>query len=429
MFFVLFFLLLLDNGRSKDHIQVGNNFSEKVEVCEEDEEVYRSVDEHGGDGQGDLEEEEGSGSRETWDPLSSLFPSRLLAPKELPGPLPGFIDVAMILLGLQANERVTERSEVRGQKLVKQFTKMIDSIFLYSKGTPLRLIFLTDSSSVESISNLLRQRASRYLTYSLLVDPHQSDRDVKLSFPRIQLAFVRASDIADAHREGVVQLKSYFGKVSSDGKPTMATPWKPGVTSIVWNTKYLQDLFYFLPYHHLEFPLSLKKLIIIDVDLEFSVDMLRLYKHFDKFAPSEVISCGVTQSPFYFGYFKEHRKSHPESLVGRPGRFQGLNTGVLLLDLEKMRKSSEYNHFTTQSGVKELAEKWKLGGTVGDQDWLTLLSFEKPELINILPCEFNREEHRPGECHGDTKEEWEVRDAAYHHCPGIIRIRHRAGSI
>ena len=39
-----------------------------------------------------------------------------------------------------------------------------------------------------------------------------------------------------------------------------------------------QDLFYLLPYHHLEFPLSLKKLIIIDVDLEFSVDMLRLYK-------------------------------------------------------------------------------------------------------------------------------------------------------
>ena len=135
-------------------------------------------------------------------------------------------------------------------------------------------------------------------------------------------------------------------KVSSDGKPTMATPWKPGVTSIVWNTKYLQvkiansesrmttmatisttvttiltsifwntkyvqmtiqfghlfgifrkekdpaieqqqyflqDLFYLLPYHHLEFPPSLKKLIIIDVDLEFSVDILRLYKYYLKF--------------------------------------------------------------------------------------------------------------------------------------------------
>ena len=40
----------------------------------------------------------------------------------------------------------------------------------------------------------------------------------------------------------------------------------------------LQDLFYLLPYHHLEFPPSLKKLIIIDVDLEFSMDMLRLFK-------------------------------------------------------------------------------------------------------------------------------------------------------
>ena len=85
MFFMLFFLLLLDNGRSKDHIQVGNNFSEEVELCEdrqedeevynnrevhgqelgqEDEEVYISGGEQGGDGQGDLEEEDGSGSLE-----------------------------------------------------------------------------------------------------------------------------------------------------------------------------------------------------------------------------------------------------------------------------------------------------------------------------------------------------------------------------
>ena len=67
MFFMLFFLLLLDNGRSKDHIQAGNNFSEEVELCEdrqEDEEVFISGCEHGGDGQGDLEEEEGSGSLE-----------------------------------------------------------------------------------------------------------------------------------------------------------------------------------------------------------------------------------------------------------------------------------------------------------------------------------------------------------------------------
>ena len=136
---------------------------------------------------------------------------------------------------------------------------------------------------------------------------------------------------------------------------------------------------------------------------------------------------------------------------------QGLNTGVLLLDLERMRNSSEYNFFTTQvlpgwfsfcathilvgfgqidccytggsEGAGGKVETWRnswrsgLVNTITEflhclvynclhiwltlynclhiwstfynwtyiwQDWLTLLSFEKPELINILPCEFNR---------------------------------------
>ena len=64
--FLLFFLLLLDNGRSKDHIQVGN-FGEEVKLGEdhqEEDELYNSGGEHGGDGQGDFEEEEGSGREE-----------------------------------------------------------------------------------------------------------------------------------------------------------------------------------------------------------------------------------------------------------------------------------------------------------------------------------------------------------------------------
>ena len=65
--FLLFFLLLLDNGRSKDHIQVGNIIGEEVELGEdhqEEDELYNSGGEHGGDGQGDFEEVEGSGRGE-----------------------------------------------------------------------------------------------------------------------------------------------------------------------------------------------------------------------------------------------------------------------------------------------------------------------------------------------------------------------------
>ena len=37
-----------------------------------------------------------------------------------------------------------------------------------------------------------------------------------------------------------------------------------------------------------------------------------------------------------------YRGDNPDTLVGMPGRFQGLNTGVMLLNLERMRKSSQY---------------------------------------------------------------------------------------
>ena len=36
-----------------------------------------------------------------------------------------------------------------------------------------------------------------------------------------------------------------------------------------------------------------------------------------------------------------------------------------------------------------LAEKFMLEGTVGDQDWLTLLAWAQPKLVYRLPCQFN----------------------------------------
>ena len=46
-----------------------------------------------------------------------------------------------------------------------------------------------------------------------------------------------------------------------------------------------------------------------------------------------------------FQDFQQQMRLFPNDIV-TPG--QGLNTGVLLLDLEKMRNSSEFNQFTTQ---------------------------------------------------------------------------------
>jgi lipopolysaccharide biosynthesis glycosyltransferase len=164
--------------------------------------------------------------------------------------------------------------------------------------------------------------------------------------------------------------------VSADGKPYKETPWKlsEGVAAITWNYKYKHDLFYILPYHHLEFPDTIKKLILIDVDLEFRTDFYDLFQQFKKFSPTEVIGCGVTQSPFYFTFFKYYKKLNPNTHIGQAGRYQGLNTGVLLLDLEKMRASQSYQKTTQPATITELKDKYKFLGTVGDQDWLTLVT-------------------------------------------------------
>ena len=181
-------------------------------------------------------------------------------------------------------------------------------------------------------------------------------------------------------------LRTYFGSVSQDGKPYKLTPWKvsEGVAAIEWKQKYRHDLFYILPYHYLEFPETLKKLIIIDVDLEFRTDFFDVYRLFKKFTETEVIGCGVTQSPYYFTYFKQFKTTNPDTHIGGPGRYQGLNTGVLLLDLEKMRKSTLYKHVTMPETITDMKKKYRFAGTVGDQDWLTLVGENKSRSSYVL---------------------------------------------
>jgi len=359
------------------------------------------------------------------DVRSRLWESTLISPGELPDPGNGVIDVAFIMTNVKTN-----KTEQKTDKLVIQFCKMLDSLFLYSQGTPLRIIFLTDERSRPVIGQMFSQRVGKYISETPILQPPSNNRALKFMFPKLQVEYVRVGEMIRNHREEIDKFRDFFGNLA-DNKGYTETPWKlsQGISAISWSTKYLADLFYILPFHHLELPPSLKKLILLDVDLEFRIDLLDLYRQFRDWEPSEVIGCGVTQTPFYFTFFEHYRKIEPDTKIGKPGRFQGLNTGVLLLRLDRMRDSELYEASRQVERVREMRKKYQMSGAVGDQDWLTLVSFEYPELIHILGCEYNKEDHRPGECHRDTVEDWEVRDREYHHCPRPIKIRHRAGTI
>ena len=59
---------------------------------------------------------------------------------------------------------------------------------------------------------------------------------------------------------------------------------------------------------------------------------------------------------------------------------------MVLEDLERCLMNTEQACAEAQVS---LAEEFMLEGTVGDQDWLTLLAWKQPHLVYTLPCQFN----------------------------------------
>ena len=77
-----------------------------------------------------------------------------------------------------------------------------------------------------------------------------------------------------------------------------------------------------------------------------------------------------------------------------------------------------------------------LGGTVGDQDWLTLLAWAQPHLVYSLPCQFNVQTDQvsfaflkglPGHYQVYNTAKWADVWDKYRNCPNSTMIRHNNG--
>ena len=101
---------------------------------------------------------------------------------------------------------------------------------------------------------------------------------------------------------------------------------------------------------------------------------------------------------------------------------KGFNTGVALYNLSKMRASEKYGQMASTTGIQSLAEKYRIEGTVGDQDWLTVLGWENQEMFYVLPCEFNRQTDQVYN-NINWKDKWDI----YHTCEARTKILHNNG--
>ena len=165
-------------------------------------------------------------------------------------------------------------------------------------------------------------------------------------------------------------------------------------------------------------------MIVLDrTDMQFVSDIKDLQAQFDVIKDASVMAVGLDLSPHYLKQLKGYLEANPQSTLGAPGAQQGLNTGVVLFDLEKMRKNRIYNGYLNAKSVHVLFKKYRMDLTLGDQDWFTLLSFEQPQLVSLLPCRFNVQlslEYWAGNRENFTR---------YHYCdaPASLKIVHFNG--
>ena len=124
-------------------------------------------------------------------------------------------------------------------------------------------------------------------------------------------------------------------------------------------------------------PSTIKNIIMLDTDVMFTSDVALLW-HFFKDIKERKKLLGIVenQSNWYLGNLWEHHRPWPA--LGR-----GFNTGVVLLNLEKMRQTAWHDTWST------VAKKYSSPTALADQDIVNAVIKEYPQIHLVLPCSWN----------------------------------------
>lgn len=124
-------------------------------------------------------------------------------------------------------------------------------------------------------------------------------------------------------------------------------------------------------------PNTVDRVIVIEPEVNFAENVAELWKLFDEFAPEQTIGFAANQNDFAEEVDQLERKW---PVVGR-----GYNTGVILMDLFKLRREKTASDWAT--GAKELIESGKVNIT--DREVFNAVLFSNQRSAYQLPCEWN----------------------------------------
>lgn len=189
--------------------------------------------------------------------------------------------------------------------------------------------------------------------------------------------------------------------------------------------------------------------ILVDCDVVFRSDVKELFDEFKKFTSDNLFGLGPELTPVYRHVLYKYRAINPTTNFGNPyylhllprknsaaaagsdtedsfrvgdyikRGYSGLNSGVVMMNFDAIRKSKHYEETLRPENVRNLVKKYLFKGHLGDQDFYTLLGYEFPAFFHFLDCTFNRQLCTWWKLHGYG----EVFDA-YFHCEGKIKIYH-----
>lgn len=99
--------------------------------------------------------------------------------------------------------------------------------------------------------------------------------------------------------------------------------------------------------------------------------------------------------------------------------YPGLNSGVVMLNLDAIRRSKLLENIIRPEHVARLVHKYQFRGHLGDQDFYTLIGYDMPGMVYRLDCAWNRQLCTWWKDHGYS----EIFDTFFH-CEGKIRLYH-----
>ncbi|KAH6934366.1 hypothetical protein HPB50_023523 [Hyalomma asiaticum] len=100
-----------------------------------------------------------------------------------------------------------------------------------------------------------------------------------------------------------------------------------------------KTLFYLTTGVHRLFPAEVRRLIVLDIDIQLRSDIALLHRHFALFPPGAIMGMSHELQPGYRHLLRKYRQEHPGTLCGEPSSRgnPGFNAGVALVDLEARR--------------------------------------------------------------------------------------------